>query len=623
MSVKAVDTKIVQNNNLNNRQVAFKGSFNPVVTLMDGIEKGGFAASFIAQDGVGMVIPRIYEGLNRNRERDENGKKTGPLNWEFARREGIREMLSGPSVFLIPLGILSLVKKYSGPANNVRVDHIKALGDEFAEFVSQNPDSINDLNALKKGYYKKVFENVLTNSLDGNNNIDISKKAERYASHLIDIENSRANGKKKNAKFVKSQLIDDYLDLRKSSVSPSVNNNGAVISVKGTKLNTNIESLTQSISDYTNDVLHKISKHKKDGLKENVVDYITKFNKHRAGTRVLTNFGMFGAIVGFYALIPKLYNWGLKHDPGLKGLENQQDETSKKETEKNENGKNVSFQGFGKLGETALNSGHLGKFFNKFEFNGASISLPGMLGLLFGFCLPTRYSNAKSDKEKKEILVRDLFSFTAILFFAKALSRAFSGLFAKISGMALNIKPQNHNGFFNKFKNYFTAGSGIEVLSSNQIVSKYSGIDKYKDKIIGFFDLIKGNDGDIKKVLKIDENVGEAAENIVKQFSNKSIQESSLEEIYSAFRKAEGSKELEQIYKILSAPDNKLVTRAKTLNSLFGFTSTIILVPLFMMWLARFCEKMTKRAVEKEKLAETNKSFTTSEKVSMNEFLKK
>lgn len=620
MSVKAVDTKIVQNNNLNNRQVAFKGSFNPVVTLMDGIEKGGFAASFVAQDGVGMVIPRIYEGLNRNRKRDENGKKTGPLNWEFARREGIREVLSGPSLFLIPLGILSLVKKYSGPANNVQVNHIKVLGDEFAEFVSQNPNNINDLNVLKKGYYKKVFENVLTNSLDGNNSSDIPKKAEHYASYLIDIENLQANGKKKYAKHLKSRLIADYLDLRKSSISSLANNNEVVLSVKGTKLNTNIESLTQSISDYTNDVLHKISKHKKDGLKENVVEYITKFNKHRAGTRVLTNFGMLGAVLGFYALIPKLYNLGLKHDPGLKGLENQEDGTSKKELEKNDNGKNVSFQGFEKLGEKAMNSG---KYLSKFEFNGASISLPGMLGLLFGFCLPTRYSNAKSEKEKKEILVRDLFSFTAILFFAKALSRAFSVLFAKVSGLALNIKPQNHTGFFNKFKNYFTAGSGIEVLSSSQIVSKYSGIDKYRDKIIGFFDLLKGNNGDVKKALQIDKNVGKEAEKIVKKYVKKPLEQSSLDEIYSAFKKAEGSEELKEIYKILAKSDNKLVTRAKTLNSLFGFTSTIVLVPLFMMWLARFCEKMTKRAIEKEKIAETNKSSALSEKVSMKEFLKK
>ena len=77
MSVKAINSSIgvVQHNENNNRQKynkhqSFTGSFNPVVTLMDAIDKGGFAASFIAQDGIGMVAPRIYEGLNRNRKLD-------------------------------------------------------------------------------------------------------------------------------------------------------------------------------------------------------------------------------------------------------------------------------------------------------------------------------------------------------------------------------------------------------------------------------------------------------------------------------------------------------------------------------------------------------------------------
>ena len=121
MAIKAINSSdnrpkqgnITSNKASNNHQQSFTGSFNPVVALMDGIDKGGFAASFIVKDGLGMVAPRIYEGLNRNRERDENGKRKGPLNWEFARREGIREILSGPSAFLIPMGIMGIIKKTS------------------------------------------------------------------------------------------------------------------------------------------------------------------------------------------------------------------------------------------------------------------------------------------------------------------------------------------------------------------------------------------------------------------------------------------------------------------------------------------------------------------------------
>ncbi len=592
MSVKAIDQT---SGAVRYNQQSFTGSFNPVVLLMDGIDKGGFAASFIAQDGIGMVAPRIYEGLNRNRATDENGKKTGPLNWEFARREGIREMLSGPSAFLIPLGIMGLIKKYSGTANNVHVNHIEALGENFAQYAGENASYIDNVGKFKKGYYTAVFRNVLDNSTDNNlTERIVNKKADEYAEKLIKVENLRADKKRKEAKKLYGELVEDYTNLRKSTSNASVDEFGVTMKLKGNKtLDTNISRLTQSLTDYTNDAYQNTVKYLKTGSKEKLAEFINKFNKHRAGTRVFSNLGMWSAVVGFYALIPKLYNMGLKQDPGLKGLETENNTQDKKD---------VAFTGaFTKAGEAAMKSGGLSKLLSNFEFNGASMSVPAMLTLLFGFCLPTRYTNAKSDKERKEILVRDISSFIAILFGAKALSRAFSGLFAKISGLALNIKPQNHKGFFNKFKNYLSAGGGIEVLNSSQIVNKYSNVNKYRDGIQGFFNFLNENGGDLRKVLKIDPNIKSASESIMKRFGKKSLNEASVNEITEAFGKAKGSDELATIEKILSKSDNKLVNRAKTLNSAFGFASTLVLVPVFMMWLARYCERMTKRAVEKEK----------------------
>ncbi|MFQ8626862.1 MAG: hypothetical protein ACLSA2_10640 [Candidatus Gastranaerophilaceae bacterium] len=248
-----------------------------------------------------------------------------------------------------------------------------------------------------------------------------------------------------------------------------------------------------------------------------------------------------------------------------------------------------------------MKQGGIGKVLKNFEFNGASMSVPAMLTLLFGFCLPPRYVNAKSDKERKEILVRDISSFTAILFGAKALSRGFSDAFAKASGLALNVKPEDHNkNFFNKFKNYFTAGSGVDVLTSEQIVSKYSNIHEYKDGINGFFDFIQENGGDVKKVLNIEKTVKEQSEEIMKKFNGKSIKDATLDEI-KEIQKAKNTEALEKIYTVFSAKDNKFINRAKTFNSAFGFASTLILVPAFMMWLARYCENMTKKAIAKEK----------------------
>ncbi len=624
MAVKAINSTInvAKHNNLKeqnqqkHQQTSFTGSFNPVVTLMDAIDKGGFAASFIAQDGIGMVAPRIYEGLNRNREKDENGKKIGPLNWEFARREGIREILSGPSAFLIPMGIMAIIKKTSGTANNVHVSHIEALGQNFADYAAKHPDQLKNSSEFKKGYYAQILENALENSTDETfNGEQLKEKAKSFAEKLVDSEEKRANKDKKNANKLQAEIVDEYMKLRKQYSAPSGNELAVSLKVSGKDkpLGTNIRQLVQSLTDYSGDALEKVNKHLEKHANGNIDEYIKKFNTHRAGTRVLSNLGMWSAVVGFYTLIPKLYNLGLKHDPGLKGLveegaektEDKVKEDKKAETKDQTKDKNVAFTGgiTSMAGKTALKDGGISKVLKIFEFNGASMSVPAMLTLLFGFCLPPRYINAKSDKERKEILVRDISSFTAILFGAKALSRGFSDVFANASGFALNIKPENHNkNFFNKLKNYFTAGSGVNVLNSEQIVSKYSNVQEYQNGINGFFNFLEENGGNVKKVLlNVDKTVKENAEEIMKNFNGQSIKDATIEDIHKAFEKAKGSEALEKIYTVFSTKDNKFVNRAKTMNSAFGFASTLILVPAFMMWLARYCENMTKKAIAKEK----------------------
>lgn len=633
MSIKAINSSIGAQqhhklNDKNSQHPTFAGSFNPVVTVMDAIDKGGFAASFIAQDGIGMVAPRIYEGLNRNRQTDENGKKTGPLNWEFARREGIREILSGPSAFLIPLGILTIIKKASGTANNVHVDHINILGKNFSDFAVKNPTQLKNPAEFKKGYYAQVFENIFNNSTD--KSFNVKEKAQHFADKLVEAETKRVNKDRKGAGKIQSELIEEYMKIRKQFASPSSDELGVILKSeeKNKTVNSNIKRIIQSLSDYSGDALAKTNKYissqsghtaeelAKDG---SLAKYVKNFNLHRAGTRVLSNFGMWGAVVAFYTLIPKLYNMGLKHDPGLKGLESEDkaDNTVPKTKVKDENkkGKDVAFKGnfASGIGANAVKDGFLGKLFNKFEFNGASMSVPGMLTLLFGFCLPPRYINAKSDKEKKEIVVRDVSSFTAILFAAKAMARGFSDAFAKISGLALNVKPEDHNkSILHKVKNYFTAGAGIDVLTSEQITSKYSNIEDYKEGINGFFNFLEENGGDVKKVLNIDKNVKTQAEKIMTDFGGgKSLKDATLEEIHTAFKKAKGSDALENIYTVFKSKDNRFINRAKTFNSAFGFASTLVLVPMFMMWLARYCESMTKKAIAKEKEQKALATATT------------
>ena len=644
MVVKAINTAAIEsaknrrqnNNQKNNNTLSFQGSFNPIVTLMDSIDRGGFAASFILQDGFGMVAPRIKEGLNRGREVDENGKKHGPYNWEFARKEGIREILSGPSAFIIPAIMLHFIKKHSGTANNVSIDMIKGLGQHFEEFAQNNSSIINDTAQTKKLFYNKIFENIIQTSTqeimpDGAIKNTLSDKqvkqlAEEFTAKTIEIENAKSKGffKKFIGKEVKGSaedltenLTDRFMLLRKENLSPSVNEMTASLTASGREkpLQKTFGKMIESMKDFTDDAISSAQKRLSKHPDTNIGEYISKWVSHRTGSRFVSNMSMFLAVVGFYALIPKIYNLGLKHNPAIKDGESDTNTTkpaantattektnNTAQTEKN--GQNVAFQGaglqkaIGKAGDVVSNSSWLKKLSDKFEFNGPQMPESAMLTLLFGFCLPARYVNRQDEYDGKEILVRDIASFSAILFAAEALKRGCSDMFAKITGLALNTKPEDHNKtFLHKLKNYFTPAGGVNVLKSEAIISKYSNIDKYKDGINGFFEFIENNGGNIRKVLRLDKTVKANAEAIV----GKPLKQASIDEIKTAFKNVKNTDALNNIYNVFKNKSNKYVNIAKTSNSTFGFLSTLVLVPSFMIWLARYCDKMTKRDRARDK----------------------
>jgi hypothetical protein len=66
---------------------------------------------------------------------------------------------------------------------------------------------------------------------------------------------------------------------------------------------------------------------------------------------------------------------------------------------------------------------------------------------------------------------------------------------------------------------------------------------------------------------------------------------------------------------LLSDSKNTLVKRAKVFNSTFTFLSTIAIVPAFMVWLARKCDKMTRNARERDKAAEAVKKAAEQQNV--------
>ena len=628
MSVKSVQIATPErkyNRKVVNNNISFGNNANPVIVFMDAMNRGGFMASFIMQDFLGMAGPRVLTGIYRNHD------KTGQLNWDFAKKEGIREILSGPSAFIIPAVMLGGIKKFAGSANNVPIDYIKGFGRTFADFAQNtSSDILTDVAKSKHGFYEKVFEKMLSDSTNGGlKGEELNKLSKDFAQRLIDAEKAPKKGFWKHlkgqhvegsAQDLKHALQEDFVKLRKQYLGASGDKIVTSYNTGEKTIHSSFKSFINHMNDFTNDATKRVKKAivKTPELPtETISNFVKKLSQRRAGSRFISNMSMFLAVLGFYTLIPKLYNHVTKgRDPGLDGLGvpqqsadlKQKTEDVKKDSEKKTDA-GPSFTGIGsltsKLGRTVADTPGLKKFSNGFEFEGATMPMPAMLTLLFGFCLPPRLKHAQSNTDRKEILLRDITSFLAILFGSKAINRVCSDVFAKFTGLALNIKPENHKeSIFKKIWHYIYPDNGVQVLDSDRITAHYSDVANYKDGVNDMFRFIDKNGGNVGKVLNIDKDIQKAATEIL---GEKPARHMKLADIISKFDNAKGTEAYKKIVNKLADQGNKLVKQAKTCNSAFGFVSTIFLVPALMIWISRHCEKMTKRHIaEQQKIAQQN-----------------
>lgn len=613
--------------------VSFTGC-NPVVGLMDYISAGGFATAFIIQDGLGFIFPRVGGGLLRGGEEkhdekgnvilDKNGKPEHELNWALARKELLREMITGPSAFLIPLGGMKLIKKYGGAANDVKLGYLDSFQKPYAKFVKDNAKLIQAGNAAtqKAEFYKSVFADVIENSVNGELPVsekmsagEVSKIAEDFAKRQVKIEEIMSN--KDIKKATKAQKISElggsvesaFMDLKKNKIGGIVDETSVLMTstVKGGQNTGNIGELLGALRNYFADASKTSQKVLKDNISaERIEQSIKQFTKNKMGTRLLTNLGLFGTVALFYTQIPKLYNAGLKGNPALAGRKDakaQATDASKVSADKKND---VAFTGLaaktGKISQWAFKNDVSRYFTDMFELNGPVISGGAMATLLYGFCIPPRLKKAQDKYDFGEILLRDMVAFTTLLFGAKAVSRLSTDLFSKVTGLALNRKHLEGKNFLQKFLAYVKpSNDGHKVLSSNELASKYTNIEKYKDGINGFVEFIEKSGGNIKKAFTKDKDIKAAVGDIVKKYANKSYENASVSEIKDSLRaaNAENGKQIKSLYKLFTK-ENGLLNTAKTCNSTFDFLSTILLVPGLIIWLTTACERMTARRIQKE-----------------------
>ena len=195
------------------------------------------------------------------------------------------------------------------------------------------------------------------------------------------------------------------------------------------------------------------------------------------------------------------------------------------------------------------------------------------------------------------------------VFCGKELRKGFSKLNEKNSGLVLAAKEQGFKdkSIFRRFFDYLRPEKGVRVLSTDQIISKYSGIDKYKDGIKGFCEFIEGQGGNLGKVFSLTDDSKQIVQNLLAKDGH-DIATASNSAIKETLSKAIDSDDVKKLTELFKDKNNPWVNKAKTLNARFTALSVLILVPVFLGFLLPWInEKSTKKRINMEQ-AENNKN---------------
>ena len=583
----------------NNTNTSFKGPMVMVdksaLKVADLIENGGLFVSFTLQDMLGTNLPRPLMGLKRNAKENK-----GEANKSFAAKEFVREMLTGPSMFIIPGAMLAAGKKLFGKATEVPMKFIKSFGDiHSAQPINETGKAIG-----KQDFYKNAFTEILKNAKSE------TKASQETLETAADFAKRLASSAKDKAAKNETigKLSDEFITIAKKHAKDAAHTDFTQAAVSQTTSAPFKETVSHMMS-YADDIVEKAAKHNTNKLG----GYIKKLTNKKVIGRFAANITMYAAVMAFLQIIPRLYNKAEgKENAGLKGLMKEETINDKSLDEKPKEKKDKSNPSFGSSAsfvKKLTGNNIIGKMAQGIEFDGCNLSFPLLLGVMgFGILLP-RTMQAKDKYDKEEILRRDLVTCTTMCFAEKELRKGFSKLNEKNSGLVLAAKEQGFKdkSIFRRFFDYLRPEKGVRVLSTDQIISKYSGIDKYKDGIKGFCEFIEGQGGNLGKVFSLTDDSKQIVQNLLAKDGH-DIATASNSAIKETLSKAIDSDDVKKLTELFKDKNNPWVNKAKTLNARFTALSVLILVPVFLGFLLPWInEKSTKKRINMEQ-AENNKN---------------
>lgn len=623
------DNRQVRNNN-RKTNTNFKGLADIPGVLMQGIENGGFATSFIVQDTLGMTVPRTWEGLNRGVEKKEEDKdKKGNIftrmknffkNFSLKNmnlKEGaevfLREALSGPLLMFTPMLVLLGAKKFVGKSTFTNSSLINRLGNALTNTVKNA--SHDSTKALKTAFYKDSVTSAVRSTTNLADKVAESKFVDNITKELetLDAYSNQAGKSKLRKKAVKRQrakiveMFNDYHTANNPDYS-------MVNKVKYKDQTYSTGEFIDGLTGYADDAL------KNKNISEINEQFTESFKKKSLVKRGITNIAAALSAIGAVSIVPKLYTLinpvppgaintvETKPEPAQVGSQ-QQAQPQANNNVQNNNGSKVAFKG------------KWDKLARSLEFNGNNFTPVLMTTLATGGLLGPRISTAvkrapqdpvtkeKDYSEIPEILTRDIVSTGAVTFGVPMISKALVSSYEKASGFVLQNHPDKEIKGFKKVLDMLNPLSGIAPYNLNDLNSIYSKVDS-KEKLSTFGQYIDKNNGSLAKIFNVMDNGKKVFEEHglnLKDLASQKDRKAANKQIMDLANSSEefAGKLINLLAPTKKGGANKIVKRAKTLNSITSFAATVALVPAFLgIVLPRIVYAQTARRQKQKSMAQ-------------------
>ncbi|MEI8377966.1 MAG: hypothetical protein WCF95_05450, partial [bacterium] len=520
-------------------------------------------------------IPRTYQAYQRNKE------ELGHINYKSGTEELIREIFSGPSMFVIPMAFIVLSKKLFGEASKIQFKTLDSLSDSFGRMLKKDTSSKEKIS-LKEDFYKNILEEAFENhkKVTLQKPINIDENIENIVKLVSKIE------KKEKTKENTSAIKQIVSDLNKAHGIHLENSQNLTLKDGLTK---EAGALVIDLLNYSKDIVSKVAEH----AGSDKMAHLEKLHKSKAGGRKFILASTFLATSAFLYSVPIMYKQNIQF-PGIDGLVKEKNTTAKP-SEKNDTKNNeVSF---------GRNSTTTDKFFRNFDFNGHNVPHTVLGIYTLGLMLGARLYQARNADERREVATRD-FSGLSTIVFALPIFRNIISTFAKKStGFPISKTLKTIKDHLNPTKKPF---------SFENITDMYSGPSKLKNKLVDFTQNIENHNGYLRKIFDFlsaeakkalneiadklsDKNTTVKAQGKLQEFFSKPFKASEIDlrlpetnkEIIEMLKKAQDNNEfkpqIEILTKELDKDKNPLVKYAEAQKSIPEAIS-IVAISGFLGW---------------------------------------